>query len=127
MKAAEPAFSAKLHFLPLEHSGRKTYPFQGYRPSVQFESGVWVADHLYPEFLDSTGSVIPEHTEVPQDVDVQMYTWSDDVIETLLDQVHEGVHFRLTEGAFPKFLVAVGTVTAIGPYLEANGKRTKPG
>jgi len=118
MKAAAPAFFAKLHFLPLEYTGRKSYPFQGYRPSLQFASGAWVADYLWPDFHYEDGTRVPEGVEIPSDVDAEMYTWNDDVLPLLLDEVKEGARFRLTEGPFPKYLVGVGVITKIGPYLR---------
>lgn len=81
---------------------------------------------LYPEFLFANGELIPERTGVPQDVDAKMYAWSDSIKSVLLDQVHEGVHFRLTEGPFPEFLVGVGTVKAVGPYLSSARENAKP-
>jgi len=125
MKAAAPAFAASLHFFPLEQSHRKNFPFQGYRPSLQFATGIWIPDYVWPEFFYKDGTRVPDQVEVPSDVEAYMYTWSDDVLPILLSEVREGASFRMTEGPFQKYLVGVGIVKKIGPYLKARRNDSK--
>ena len=98
----KPDFRVKYRFLSQADGGRATLPFQHIRSDFLYaeddpsEDGIWC---IWPEFLCSDGTVLPERQPVPAEGAADMYVLNADLRPEHQRRIHVGVKGYFVEGA----------------------------
>ncbi len=103
IRGHQPDFLVRYRFFTPEEGGRKSLPFQhircdwGYESSELQEEGIYM---IWPEFLTSDGSVLPETSEVPMTGLATMWILVPEMrAQVHLSRIREGVRGFFMEGS----------------------------